>query len=309
MIAEAATKEDKSLSLEGVAQLERLINSLDLDPVSPLNAKAKRIVQGMIDIWRRNGGHFRRADIEAIQDLVLYELSPADFKDIAVLSFAKWATPARLSGPGLPHINRVNQCLAQQVATLAKVMKNQIRFTMLDLGSGLLSTTESVAEALTPLGIALDITAVDSTPVLVEAAHHKATALTRDYPYLHLDIYQGDMLDYSRSVPDDAYDFVIASFVIHHLHPEDQVSLVVEARRVLREGGALLVADPQEGKSDFNLNVLIYEEPEAVFAAFTSPEDMCHMMSQAGFTSIEVLMRDDIGYEAYAVSGRVPSSL
>jgi SAM-dependent methyltransferase len=292
-----------------VTQLNRLVDSLNLDPTSPLYSRAKRIVEGMIDIWQHNGGHFKQTDVETIQSLILAELSPEDFKQIAKLSFANWATPARLSGPGLPHLNRVNQCLAQQIATSAKMGVNQTQLTMLDLGAGLLGTTESIVQALAPLSVVLDVIAVESTPELVQIASCKADDLMHRHPNLNLRIHQGDMLDYLHIAPSSAYDFITVSFAIHHLHPLDQSLLVKETRRTLKPLGLLLVADPQEGKSEFNLNVLIYEEPEALFAAFTSPESMYKMMTEAGFNSIEVLMSNNVTYEAYAMCGRVQPNL
>jgi ubiquinone/menaquinone biosynthesis C-methylase UbiE len=182
-------------------------------------------------------------------------------------------------------------------------MGKQMSIVLLDLGAGLLGTTESIAEALVPLGLDLEITAVDSSPELLEAAHYKKEKLLGNYQNFRLKVLGSDMLDYLRAAPSGSADFITCAFAIHHLHPVDQLALLVEARRVLKASGKLFIADPQEGKSDFNLKVLIYEEPEAIFAAFTSPESMHNMMKDAGFNAIEVLMRDDSDYQAYVICG------
>ena len=291
------------LPVDRPGQLRRVSDMLNLDSNSMLSGKVRRILETMVDLWQQNGGYFKRSDAEIIQNLVVAELSPNEFKQIAVLSFATWATPARLAGVGLPHINRANECIAQHIVELVSTMGRQMSIVLLDLGAGLLGTTESIAEALVPLGLDLEITAVDSSPELLEAAHYRKKKLLGNYQDLRLKVLSSDMLDYLHATPSGSADFITCAFAIHHLHPVDQLALLVEAHRVLKASGKLFIADPQEGKSDFNLKVLIYEEPEAIFAAFTSPGSMRNMMMDAGFNAIEVLMCDDSDYQAYVIYG------
>ena len=61
------------------------------------------------------------------------------------------------------------------------------------------------------------------------------------------------------------------------------------------------MADPQEGKSAFNLENLILREPEGVFAAFAPPGDMLELMEDAGFSCEEPLALDSERYLAYAL--------
>jgi 2-polyprenyl-3-methyl-5-hydroxy-6-metoxy-1,4-benzoquinol methylase len=291
--------------LDRGAQLSRLVDLLGVGTDVPLGAKAQRIVEQIIRIWQGNGGHFTKRDADDIQAAVLAELSPQDFKDIAKLSFANWATPARLTGPGLPHLNRINESLGRTVASLAQEHGKR-EITVLDLGAGLLSTTAEIVRSTAAAGIRPAVTAVDATPPLVHAADAKLRELLAAYPGLSVDVRLTDMLEFVRATPDRSFDFVVISFAIHHLHPTEQVELVEGAFRVLHPGGAFLVADPQEGRSDFNLKVLIYEEPEAIFAAFTSPTSMTRTLAAAGFTGTTVLIRDDIGHEGYALYGVKP---
>ena len=283
-------------------QLSHLVDALDVSAQSPLGIKARRIVEGIITIWNHNGGYFVRDDATAIQSLVLHELSPSDYKEIAKLSFANWATADRLAGPGLPHLNRINQRLGKKVAFLAKRdKKNQIR--ILDLGAGLLHTTQSIVQAVAPLGCHIEVTAVDATSALMQAAKVRREQLLHTFPQVEITLYLGDMLEFLRSLLSRSVDYITISFAIHHLHPTEQSELIQEAWRVLRVPGAFLLADPQEGKSDFNLKTLIYEEPEAIFAAFTSPDSMRRLLQKVGFSPVRVLLRDDIGFEGYAVCG------
>jgi SAM-dependent methyltransferase len=292
------------ISTDRPRQLRRLSDALNLNSNSILSHKVKQIIETMVNLWQSNGGYFKRSDVGVIQDLIVAEISPEEFKQIAILSFATWATPARLSGVGLPHINSANQCIAECIAALVRAMEEKTSITVLDLGAGLLGTTESIAEALVPLSVNLHVTAVESSPELLEVAHSRGEKLLNYSPNLQIKILGGDMLDYLRAAPSSDADFITCAFAIHHLHPVDQLAMLVEAYRVLKSTGALFIADPQEGKSDFNLKELIYEEPEAVFAAFTSPDTMRNMLKDAGFTSIEVLLRDDSGYQAYVICGQ-----
>lgn len=292
-----------SLFSERLKRLTSLASTLDLDPDSPLYDKVHQILEGLAEIWRTAGGCFQRTDVAAIQELVMSRLSPADFRQIACLSFATWGASDRLSGPGLPHIKNANQCIAQKIADI--VADSGIdTVSVVDLGAGLLGTTESIVAALVNQRLTLRVVAVDATPALVALAETRAAELCSQHSNLDLEIREEDMVGTLLEAPDASYDFVTVAFAIHHLHPEDQRLLVGQAQRVLKAGGALLIADPQEGKSDFNLNSLIYDEPEALFAAFTSPDGMCETMEQAGLHSAEVLMRDDVSYSAYVVCGR-----
>jgi SAM-dependent methyltransferase len=115
-------------------------------------------------------------------------------------------------------------------------------------------------------------------------------------------VIDADMQTYLQGIESDGVDFITSSYAIHHLHPEDQLDLAKNAHRCIKSGGAFLLADPQEGKSDFNLKVLHREEPEGVFAAFSSPESMTERLTLAGFSTVQVLIRDDTNYTGFALA-------
>jgi ubiquinone/menaquinone biosynthesis C-methylase UbiE len=47
------------------------------------------------------------------------------------------------------------------------------------------------------------------------------------------------------SFPDSSFDVVVSSLTMHHLAPAEQLPAIQEMRRVLRPGGALLIAEFQ----------------------------------------------------------------
>lgn len=101
---------------------------------------------------------------------------------------------------------------------------------VLHIGSG----SGRVAEALAQAHPQWRITALDSDPRMVAAAHHR---LYRYGPRMRITRADPPVLPY----PDASFDLVIAAYVWHRLTAWRPVA--VEAARVLRPRGILVVAD------------------------------------------------------------------
>lgn len=294
---------DEILKLSPPKETSKLRNKLrdlqsQLPP--PLYAKAEKIIRGVDALYERNQG-ITHADTETIQRWLLKSLSADDFKAMARVAFAAWATPERLTGEGVQHINLANDIMGREIAETSQRLKLQM-LRILDLGAGALGTVGRVVRKLAETNTPVSIDAVEFTHELLAAAYARRLELEKSYPNCSIVVHDQEMLTYVRALPNDSYHFITISYAIHHLHPDEQGALVQEMHRCLRPGGVCFIADPQEGKSDFNRNVLLREEPEGVFAIFSSPEKMIMSMEKAGFTRTQILEKDQ-EYKGFLVCG------
>jgi ubiquinone/menaquinone biosynthesis C-methylase UbiE len=83
---------------------------------------------------------------------------------------------------------------------------------------------------------------VDAAPEMTDYANRKARGLSN----CSFQPGTAESLDF----PDEAFDVVVSSLVMHHLAEEGRQKAVREMRRVLRPGGTLILADfsiPERG--------------------------------------------------------------
>lgn len=101
---------------------------------------------------------------------------------------------------------------------------------VLEIGCGTGSLTALLADAAP----AASITALDTDTDVLARARGKATA-----PQIHWQEGNATQLP----MADASFDRVVASLVLHHLTTSEKLAALAEARRVLRDGGRLHVAD------------------------------------------------------------------
>jgi ubiquinone/menaquinone biosynthesis C-methylase UbiE len=103
--------------------------------------------------------------------------------------------------------------------------------TLLDVGTGAADIPMALIDATTATGRPLRVTALDSRPEVLDAAHDIDARLAGA---ADLDLVLGD----GRWLPwpDRAFDVVHASLVLHHLEPADAIAFLGEAARVARHG-------------------------------------------------------------------------
>ncbi len=273
----------------------------------PLYQKAEKIVRGIDALYERHG-QIELVDTETIQKWVVERLAPDEFKTMAKISFAAWATPERLKGEGVPHINLANDKMGDRAVEIAKEQGIKA-VRLLDLGAGTLGTVNRVATKLSAEGYPISINAVEFTPELLTIAQERKTEIEAKLEGCIITIYPEEMLSFTSREPDNSYHFITISYAIHHLHPDEQIALMRQMYRCLRPGGACLIADPQEGKSKFNRETLLREEPEAVFAKFSSPEECLANLKTVSFEADDknngILLKDD-EYLGFLVCARKP---
>ena len=141
---------------------------------------------------------------------------------------------------------------------------------VLDVGCG--TGTLTIA-AQAQAGANGEIHGIDAAPEMIEEARRKA-------------IEQGAGIDFQVGLiedipfPDDEFDLVLSSFVLHHLPSELKRSGFIEIRRVLKPGGRFLAVDLEFGLHHlFNFGRKTAQSDLQVLAPF---------LEEASFTEVEV---------------------
>lgn len=109
---------------------------------------------------------------------------------------------------------------------------------VLDLGSG----TGSLLLLANRRGPSADLTGIDPDPAMIAIATKKAAEAAAP---IRFEQGRADALPF----PDESFDRVVTSLVLHHLTREEKRAALREALRVLRPGGEIHIADWGEARS------------------------------------------------------------
>ena len=152
-------------------------------------------------------------------------------KYIPALSF-RWLTPlydAIIDGPML--IARMRRTLLAQMGDLSDKK-------ILDVGSGTGTMSIMIKQAYPTA----EATGLDGDPQILELARSKARNLG-----IEIRFDQG--MSFDLPYPNEAFDVVLTSMMLHHLSRDDKQTTAQEMYRVLRPGGRLFGADFAEPRS------------------------------------------------------------
>ncbi|MFH0819161.1 MAG: class I SAM-dependent methyltransferase [Patescibacteria group bacterium] len=260
--------------------------------------KALSIVRMVEAIVReKDGQDLQPEDAKKVYAEIAANFSNTELQRMGQLAFPQWFSADRLpsyekikQGVGVPHIITANKEMGRYIAE-SESDKPEI----LDLGAGTMGTGVLVAMALNEQGKQAVITGVEYTPKLVDVSRETSQKIMAEMPNINVRIEPNDIENFVQQAKAEGktYYHVTASYVIHHLKKDNQEKLIADVFEVVKPGGSLQIADPQEGISQFNLKVLLPNEPEGIFAEFTSPDEMVEFMKKAGFVNVEVVLRDD----------------
>jgi ubiquinone/menaquinone biosynthesis C-methylase UbiE len=148
-----------------------------------------------------------------------------DQKYVPALSF-RWLTPlydAIIDGP--MSIGRMRRGLLAEMGDLNNKK-------ILDVGSG----TGTMAVMIKQAHPSAEMIGVDGDPQILEIARSKARKLG-----IEIRFDQG--MSFDLPYPDESFDVVLTSMMLHHLTREDKQTTAREMYRVLRPGGQLFGAD------------------------------------------------------------------
>jgi ubiquinone/menaquinone biosynthesis C-methylase UbiE len=154
-------------------------------------------------------------------------------KYIPALSF-RWLTPlydALIDGP--MSIARMRKDLLAQMGDLSNKR-------ILDVGSG----TGTMAVMIKQAYPAAEVVGLDGDPQILAIARSKARNLG-----INIQFDQG--MSFDLPYPDQSFDVVLTSMMLHHLSRDDKQRTAREMYRVLQTGGHLFGADFVEPRSPF----------------------------------------------------------
>jgi demethylmenaquinone methyltransferase/2-methoxy-6-polyprenyl-1,4-benzoquinol methylase/phosphoethanolamine N-methyltransferase len=146
---------------------------------------------------------------------------------------------------------------------------------VLDVGCG----TGTLAIALrAKVGPGGEVVGIDAAPEMIAVARDKAAK-------------QGADIDFRAGLieeipfPDDSFDLVLSSFMLHHLPDDIKRKGLAEIHRVLKPGGRFLVVDMTVHGDSFVGHVM------ALFghAERSNASELRAMMDDAGFGEVEIL--------------------
>lgn len=186
---------------------------------------------------------------------------------IPALSF-RWLTP--IYDPLLEWGMR-EETFKRRLIQRAEIRSGQ---HVLDLGCGTGTLTLMLKQAIP----GTDVTGLDGDPEVLAIARAKSGQA-------HVKIKWDEGLAYELPYPDNSFDGVLSSLVVHHLTGEDKVRAFREVRRVLRPAGGFHIVDFGQPFSPLtNLQAVIMKNLEHAadnFAGRIKP-----MLQEAGFESV-----------------------
>lgn len=156
-------------------------------------------------------------------------------------------------------------------------------FTVLDIGCGGGGTVHKLAR-LSPRGQVYGIDYSDQCVAVASAVNRRAIQRGQ------VDIRHGSVSDLPYSA--GFFDLVTA-IETHYFWPDLSADLR-EVRRVLKSGGKLLILGEAYKGSKFDESNAKWEE--AGNMTFLSPDDLCRLLSGAGFVDVQINLMEDQGW-------------
>jgi len=150
--------------------------------------------------------------------------------------------------------------------------------TLLDVGCG---TGGVTIPAKIRVGINGSAAGIDPAPEMIAVARRKAQRAG-----IEIDFRVGVIE--SLPFPDETFDVVTASMMMHHLPPHLQVQGLAEIWRVLKPGGRILIADMMRPSKSFGRRVfsLLVQHGHATQFGI---EDLPKLLSEAKFDDVQQL--------------------
>lgn len=143
--------------------------------------------------------------------------------------------------------------------------------SVLDIGCGTGTLAIAAKQRVGPTG---RVYGVDASPDMLARASRKATKLGAEV------VFQKGLVE-RLPFPDDQFDAVLSTMMLHHLGPKARQQCVREVRRVLKPGGRVLAADfarPAQGKKGL-LDHFHHH-------GYVSLHDIVALLAEAGFETL-----------------------
>ncbi|NIQ38876.1 MAG: methyltransferase domain-containing protein [Proteobacteria bacterium] len=145
---------------------------------------------------------------------------------------------------------------------------------VLDVGCGTGSLTISAKEASGPVG---EVHGIDGAPEMIHVARQKAARAGVDIGF-HVGLIE------DIPFPDDRFDVVLSSLMMHHLPGDLKKQGIAEVHRVLRSNGRFLVLDLEPPKTLLIRFLIAHPHMEG------NVRELHSLMDDVGFGEIEAGM-------------------
>jgi ubiquinone/menaquinone biosynthesis C-methylase UbiE len=178
--------------------------------------------------------------------------------------------------------------LRQRTITLAELLPGE---TVLDVGCG---TGTLAIEAQRHVGHAGRVVGIDPSSEQIARAHAKAAR--RNVPVE----FQVGVIE-QLAFPDQTFDLVLSTLMMHHLPASLKRQGLVEIARVLKGGGRLVIAD-------FTRKQERTGQAARFHAGGSSLHELAALVADAGFTKVETEQMPPPRFSAFPGAGIVRAS-
>ncbi len=175
--------------------------------------------------------------------------------------------------------------LRQRTATLARIQPGE---QVLDVGCG---TGTLVIEVACRVGTTGRVVGIDPGTQQIARAHSKAAR--RNLP---ID-FQIGMIE-QLAFPDQTFDVVFSTLMMHHLPESLKRQGLAEIARVLKPGGRLVIADFKRKKERQG-------QAARFHAGGSSMQDLAVLVKDAGFSQVEMEEMQPLRFSAFPGAGFV----
>lgn len=148
---------------------------------------------------------------------------------------------------------------------------------VLDVGCGTGSLAISAKEQVGRKG---EVHGIDASPEMIDVAHRKAGKSSKDIDF------QVGLIE-NIKFPDDRFDVVLSSLMMHHLPGEDLKRRgLAEINRVLKPGGRLLIVDLEPPKKGILKHIMNHILGHHMMS--TDIRQLPAIVESVGFTEVKV---------------------
>lgn len=186
-----------------------------------------------------------------------------------------------------------DRAIREAIVELARIQPGD---RLLDVGCG---TGDVAIAAKAVAGPSGEVVGTDASPQMIDVAGRKAARAGVEVTF------QVDLIE-AISFPDDSFDAVLSSLMMHHLPGDLKRAGLAEIYRVLKPGGRVLIVDMQStsgGSLRQRLSDVLIHVHGGHSAMQDNVEKLIPLMETAGLTGVET---GRINRQLAFIAGRKP---
>ena len=146
---------------------------------------------------------------------------------------------------------------------------------ILDIGCGTGSLTLAAARRTGPTG---QVFGIDASPAMIEVAARKRAPASAQVSF------RAGLIE-RLEFPDQSFDLVLSSLMMHHLPAGLQQRGLLEIRRVLKPGGRVFIVD-FTGGAPAGLHGIIARLTQPGAGTHAAPQNLAGLLAETGYVSV-----------------------